>query len=157
MSPTARQAAGLAGFIGVCFLAAFVGARATMSSVGSWYGQLARPWWAPPNWVFGPVWTVLYATMGVAAWLVWRRQGWSAAILLFGIQLALNTSWSFAFFGWQSPLAGLVNILLLWVAIALTLLRFWQADRLAGWLFVPYIAWVTFAAALNFAIWRLNR
>ena len=157
MSPMGRQAAGLAGFVGVSFLAAFVGARATMQSVGSWYSQLARPPWGPPNWVFGPVWTVLYASMGVAAWLVWRRGGWSAAILLFAVQLGLNAAWSFAFFGWQSPLAGLVNIVLLWIAIAATLLRFWQADRLAGWLFVPYLAWVTFAAALNFAIWRLNR
>jgi len=157
MSPVGRQAAGLAGFVGVSFLAAYVGARATMHSVDSWYAQLARPPWSPPNWVFGPVWTVLYASMGVAAWLVWRREGWSGAILLFAVQLALNAAWSFAFFGWRSPLAGLVNIVLLWIAIGATLLRFWQANRLAGWLFVPYIAWVTFAAALNFAIWRLNR
>jgi benzodiazapine receptor len=149
MSPLARQAAGLAGFVGISFLAAYLGARATMDSVGSWYAQLARPPWSPPNWVFGPVWTVLYACMGVAAWLVWRREGWSGAILLFAVQLALNAAWSFAFFGWRSPLAGLVNIVLLWIAIGATLLRFW--------LFVPYIAWVTFAAALNFAIWRLNR
>jgi len=156
MQPHARQVWALAGFIGLCFLAAALGGRATASSVGTWYRTLTKPAWNPPGWVFGPVWTLLYAMMAVAAWLVWRQVGWGGALAVFGVQLALNVVWSFCFFGRRSPLAGLVDIVLLWAAIALTLVWFWRVNRLAGLLFVPYLWWVTFAAALNFSIWRLN-
>ena len=157
MSMTSRQVWALAGFIGVCFLAAFVGAQATVNSVGEWYPTLAKPSWNPPSWLFGPVWTLLYLMMGIAAWLVWRRGDSGGALVIFGVQLVLNVAWSLLFFGWRNPLAGLVDIVLLWIAIAITLVWFWRVDRVAGWLFVPYLAWVTFASALNFTIWRLNR
>jgi tryptophan-rich sensory protein len=147
----------LLGFLGVCFFAAFLGARATMGAVVTWYPTLVKPSWNPPAWVFGPVWTLLYAMMAVAAWLVWRRVDWGVALTVFGVQLALNVAWSFCFFALRNPLAGLVDILLLWVAIAVTMVLFWRVDRLAGWLLVPYLFWVTFATMLNFSIWRLNQ
>jgi benzodiazapine receptor len=154
---TVRDAWALAAFLVACFLAALVGGRATVASVGSWYPTLVKPAWGPPSWLFGPVWTLLYAMMAVAAWLVWRHAGWNAALLLFGVQLLLNVAWSFCFFAWRSPLAGLVDIVALWFAILATVLCFLRIDRVAGWLMIPYLAWVTFATALNFAIWRLNR
>lgn len=157
MTVAGRQLLMLAGFVGVCFFAAFLGARATMDAVATWYPTLVKPSWNPPAWVFGPVWTLLYAMMAVAAWLVWRRVDWGVALLAFGVQLVLNTAWSFCFFAQRNPLAGLVDILLLWVAIVITLVLFWRVDRLAGWLLVPYLFWVTFATMLNFSIWRLNR
>ena len=157
MTLATRQMLALAGFVGVCFFAAFLGARATMDAVATWYPTLVKPNWNPPTWLFGPAWTLLYLLMAVAAWLVWRQAGWNVALLVFGVQLALNVAWSFCFFAQRSPLAGLVDILLLWAAIAVTLVLFWRVDRVAGWLFVPYLGWVTFATALNFSIWRLNR
>jgi len=157
MSTSAKQVWALAGFIGVCFLAAFVGGRATMNSVGEWYPTLAKPSWNPPSWLFGPVWSLLYLMMGIAAWLVWRRGESSGAMVIFGIQLVLNVAWSLLFFGWRNPLAGLVDIVLLWIAIVITMIWFARVDRVAGWLFAPYLAWVSFATMLNFTLWRLNR
>jgi len=95
--------------------------------------------------------------MGVAAWLVWRRGDSSHAMVIFGVQLVLNVAWSLLFFGWRNPLAGLVDIVLLWIAIVITMIWFARVDRVAGWLFAPYLAWVSFAAVLNFTLWRLNR
>jgi tryptophan-rich sensory protein len=145
--------------LAVCGGAAAIGGVVTNAQLEDWYASLRRPGFAPPNYVFGPVWSVLYLTMAVAAWLVWRRDVLSASILplgLFLLQLVANVAWSCLFFGLQSPALALVEIFLLWGLIAATLIAFWRRSRLAGLLLVPYLAWVTFAAVLNFAFWRLN-
>jgi tryptophan-rich sensory protein len=126
---------------------------------GDWYAALNKPSWNPPNGVFAPVWTTLYLMMAVAAWRAWRAAGWRRArggLLAFLIQLILNAHWSWLFFGLQRPDLALVDLALLWVALLATLLLFWRADRFAGLLLVPYLMWVSFAGALNMAIWRLN-
>jgi benzodiazapine receptor len=128
---------------------------------GDWYASLAKPAWTPPTWVFGPAWTILYAMMAVAAWRLWRRLGARPhesrrALVLFAVQLALNLSWTPVFFGMQRPDLALVVILVLWLAIAATIVAAWKACKTAAALLVPYLAWVTFATALNAAIWRLN-
>lgn len=150
----------LSGLLVICGVAAGIGGLATATSVGGWYQTLERPAFAPPNWLFGPVWTVLYGLMAVSAFLVWR-QGWPAreakiALALFGAQLALNVLWSVVFFGLQAPGAAFVELVMLWLAILAWLLSSWRVSRLAGLLIVPYLAWVTFAGVLNAAIWRLN-
>jgi benzodiazapine receptor len=147
----------LAVFLMACFGAAALGGLATGPSVRDWYPTIVKPSWTPPSWLFGPVWTLLYAMMGVAGWLVWRRVGWSGALMWFAAQLLLNATWSPVFFGLHQLGWAFVNIVLLWVAIAGTTVAFWRVSPVAGWLLVPYLAWVTFASALNFAIWRLNR
>lgn len=146
-------------FIGICFAAAAIGAIATNESVNTWYRTIARPAWTPPDWVFGPVWTILYLMMAIAAWLVWRNAGFRAAHVplgLFGLQLALNVVWSFVFFTMQSPGWAFGEILLLWLALAATIVSFWGRSRAAALLLVPYLCWSSFAAVLNFTIWRLN-
>jgi benzodiazapine receptor len=137
-----------------------MGAVFTTSSVRDWYPTLQKPSWNPPAWLFGPVWTILYIMMAIAAWLVWQRRGLvivNSALGLFAFQLILNAAWSPLFFGLRSPLAGLSDIFLLWAAIFVTLLSFWKISPAAGVLLVPYWLWVSFATALNFAIWKLNR
>lgn len=159
MSPIAHRWVVLALFVLVCFGIAGLGSIATASSIGQWYAELRKPAWTPPGWIFGPVWTALYAAMAVAAWLVWVRVGWPAAkgaLGLFALQLILNAGWSWLFFGLRNPGAAAIEIVVLWVSILLTLLAFWRAAPPAGWLMVPYLAWVTFATALNIAIWKLN-
>jgi tryptophan-rich sensory protein len=134
-----------------------LGNIAVQPSIPTWYADLLKPSFNPPNWVFAPVWTTLYIFMGVAAWRVWRITGTrSIEMAAFAIQLALNCAWSFIFFSAHQLGAALVEILVMWVAILATLLLFWRRDRLAGLLFVPYLAWVSFATALNHAIWQLN-
>jgi tryptophan-rich sensory protein len=128
---------------------------------GGWYASLAKPEWTPPPWVFGPAWTILYAMMAVAAWRLWRRRHARPhesrrALALFAVQLAMNLAWTPVFFGLQRPDLALVVILLLWVAIAATIMAAWKACKTAAALLMPYLAWVTFATALNMAIWRLN-
>ena len=154
----AWQALVLGLFYLVCFLAAGLGSLFTMASVGGWYTTLAKPAWSPPDWIFGPVWTVLYATMAVAGWLVWRRGGLASvpALRWFAVQLVLNVGWSVVFFGLRMPGLAFVEIVVLWLAIVATLMTSWRVSRPAGILLVPYLLWVSFAAALNFAIWRLN-
>jgi tryptophan-rich sensory protein len=147
-------------FITVCLLVAGAGGFFTANSVSSWYLELKKPSWNPPSWVFGPVWTILYGMMALAAWLVWRRLGFangSRPLGLFAFQLALNALWSPLFFGLRSPLAGLLDIVPLWAAILATLVSFWKISPLAGTLFMPYWLWVSFATALNFTIWKMNR
>jgi len=139
--------------------AGIAGACTGNSNTTGWYASLAKPSWTPPNWVFGPVWTALYANMAVAAWIVWRRRprqrvGW--AMGLFSLQLILNIAWTPVFFGLQRPGLALVDILLLWLAIGMTFAAFYRIRPLAGWLLVPYLLWVSFASALNMAIWSLN-
>lgn len=126
---------------------------------GGWYAALVKPAWTPPSAVFGPVWTVLYVLMGVAAWLVWREAGFSGApapLAMFVVQLGLNALWSYLFFGAHAPLIAFVEIVVLWTVILLTLVGFWRVTPTAGALMLPYLAWVGFASALNFQLWRLN-
>jgi tryptophan-rich sensory protein len=145
------------GWLAVTFLAAAVGARFLPDA---WYARLRKPSWNPPNWLFGPVWTVLYLLMAAAGWLVWRKYGIAAALLPFGffvLQLALNAAWSWLFFGRHCIGTALLELVGLWVAILLTLALFWSREPLAGALLLPYLAWVTFAGVLNATIWKLNR
>lgn len=134
---------------------------ATAGGVTSWYPTLAKPSFNPPAWVFGPTWTVLYILMGVALFLVWRQgldtQGVRLALIVFGVQLMLNGLWSIIFFRMQSPGWAFAEIILLWIAIIATLWAFWRVLPAAGWLLVPYLAWVSFAGVLNGSIWFLNR
>jgi translocator protein len=154
-----RQWIGLAIFVAICFAAAGVGSLFTTPVIPEWYARLRKPPWTPPNWVFGPVWSALYLAMAVAAWLVWRKKGLAGAAIpmtLFFVQLVLNVGWSFLFFGLQRPGLAFAEIILLWLAILATLIAFWHVALVAGLLLLPYLLWVTFAAALNFAIWRMN-
>ena len=140
----------------VCFAVAGLGGLATTPNIPNWYAGLAKPSWTPPGWLFGPVWSVLYLSMAVAAWLVWRKGNAVVPLILFAVQLAFNAAWSWLFFGLHNPGAAFVDIVLLWAAIVATTIVFWRRSLVAGLLFVPYLAWVSFAAVLNFAIWRLN-
>ena len=147
----------LALFVIICLAVGLGAGWATQQSVTDWYPTLVKPSWNPPNWVFGPVWTLLYIMMAVAGWLVWRNgTDVKPALTLFFSQLALNFAWSFLFFGARSPWLGLVGIAMLLMAVATTTFVFWRITKPAGLLFVPYLAWVTFASLLNLTIWRLN-
>lgn len=150
----------LAAFVGICGAVLLAGGAVTAPAIPGWYASLAKPSFNPAPWVFSAVWPLLFLAMALAGWLVWRRAGSAGAVrgplLLFAVQLALNLLWSVLFFGLKSPAAALVEIAFLWLAIAATLAAFWRIDRAAGLLFVPYLAWVSFAVALTAAIWRLN-
>ncbi len=159
-------------------LAGIIGSVFTAPSIDGWYAGIVKPAINPPAWVFGPVWTTLFALMGIAAFLIWssyakasedKKKGVKIALILFGIQLVLNTLWSIIFFGLQSPGGALIEIIFLWIAILGTIIAFakisppsssiWTTEghgRLAAWLLVPYILWVSFAAYLNYSIWMLN-
>jgi translocator protein len=134
------------------------GAFGSQFQPGAWYAALEKPSWNPPSWVFGPVWTVLYIMMGVAAWLVWDRyrSAARAALAVFVVQVVFNGLWSYLFFGLQSPALAFAGIVILWSLIVTTLVLFWRARTVAGVLLLPYLAWVSFAAVLNFTIWQLN-
>lgn len=139
-------------------LAGGLGAFFTITSVQSWYLTLNRPSWNPPNWLFGPVWTLLYILMGIACYLIWTSEHpqKKKLLTLYFVQLALNALWSPAFFGMESPILGLVVIIPLWVMILLCIFQFRKVNKWASILMVPYLLWVSFATALNFAIWYLN-
>lgn len=152
---TARSIPALAGWIAAAFLAAAIGSIPSTDA----YAVLNLPSWAPPSWLFGPVWTVLYVAMGVAAWLVWSERHHAdvrTAIGLFVAQLALNALWTWIFFGFGLYGLAALEIGVLWVVLLATLINFWRIRPLAGALLVPYLAWVTYAAALTVAIWRAN-
>lgn len=153
-----RRFLSLGFFLVICFAASAAGGFATYYSLGGWYPDLRKPEWTPPSAVFGPVWTVLYAMMAVAAWLVWERYHGAAfpALKLFGYQLGMNVLWSIVFFGLRSPDAAASVIVVLWILIAATAFSFYRLHRLAGSLLIPYLMWVTFAAALNFSIAEQN-
>jgi tryptophan-rich sensory protein len=133
----------------------------TVTGVESWYQTIQKPSWNPPNWIFGPVWTTLYIMMGIALFLVWKEDTSSElkkiAVGLFTVQLVLNFFWSFIFFSQQQPGWALVEIVVLWIFILLTIFAFAQVNKTAAWLLVPYISWVSFATILNYTIWQLNR
>jgi len=146
----------LVGWAALTFCAAATG---VFVSTGGWYASLVKPSWNPPGWLFGPVWTLLYAMMTVAAWLVWRRGGWRGQKLPLGlylVQWGLNALWTPLFFGLRQPGIAFAEIVLLAAAVLATLVLFWKVRRTAGLLMTPYALWVTFAAVLNYAIWRLN-
>lgn len=155
-----RELFGVAIAILVCETAGIIGSIFTASSVATWYATLAKPALNPPAWVFGPVWTTLYALMGIAAFLVWRKglehRDVKIALGIFAVQLVLNTLWSVIFFGLHSPGGALVEIVFLWLAILATIISFARISKPAAWLLIPYVAWVGFAAYLNFTIWMLN-
>ena len=148
------------GFIVLCEFAGIIGSLFTFSSIPAWYDLLQKPWFTPPSWVFGPVWLILYALMGVAAFLVWERKKPKGVInyakAAFIIQLAFNVCWSILFFGLQSIGKGLFDILLLWITLVATIVLFYKVSRRAALILVPYIIWVSIATALNIYLWKLN-
>ena len=149
----------LAAWIFLCLAVGWIGAASTESGQSAWFQSLWKPSWNPPNWLFAPVWTVLYVLMGIAVWLVSRRPSNAAktrALALFLLQLAANFAWTFIFFGARRIGLALLDIAVLWILIVATLIAFGGVDRRAGWLLVPYLGWVTFATALNLSIWRGN-
>jgi len=149
------QIAALIGWLALTFCAS---ATSLFVKTGGWYGELIKPAWNPPNWLFGAAWTVLYVMMAVAAWLVWREGGWKAQrgpLSLYLVQWVLNALWTPLFFGLQRPGLAFAEILVLLVAIA-TVVAFWRVRRVAAWLLVPYALWSSFATVLNFTIWRMN-
>jgi tryptophan-rich sensory protein len=151
----------LLGFLALCLLVGFSAAGITFSNVITWYAVLLHPPLSPPNWIFGPVWTVLYVLMAVAAWLVWRQhEPWRrsrSALTFWALQLAVNSAWTPVFFGLHLLAAGLAVMVVMFAAILLTISRFWPLNRLAGALMLPYLAWVGFATYLNAGFWWLNR
>ncbi len=154
-----RLLLGLVGWVVLCLGVAALSGWATVEGVRAWYPTIAKPSWTPPSWLFGPVWTVLYAAMGVAAWRVWRIGGFRparGALGLFVAQLAVNGLWSPIFFAWHRLGLATLDIGLLWLLILATIAAFRRHDRVAALLLLPYLAWVSFASALTLAIWRLN-
>ena len=154
----AQQVAGLLGWLTLAFATAAIGAVASVNA-GSFYAELDRPPWAPPGWLFGPVWSTLYTLMGIAAWLVWRQRGLGdgrSALLLFIAQLAANALWSWLFFAWRLGAMAFVEVVLLWCLILATVIAFKRISALAAGLLLPYLAWVSFASVLTFSIWQRN-
>jgi benzodiazapine receptor len=159
-APASRSIGGLALWLAVTFIAAAIGSLASAGS-GTFYGALAKPSWAPPASVFGPVWTMLYLMMAVAAWLVWRERHRvastaRAALALYLAQLLLNALWTWLFFAWNRGAISFADIVVLWALISATMVLFWRVRPVAGMLLAPYLLWVTYAAALNFSAWRMN-
>ena len=148
-------------FLLASFVAAGIGGGATAGSVREWYPTIAKPWWTPPSWVFGPAWTTLYILMSVAIWRIWIRRdqlvGARLTLQLHGVQLVLNALWSILFFGLHRPDLALIEIAVLWSLLLTVQLRLIRHDRVAAWLWAPYLAWVSFASCLNASIWWLNR
>jgi len=146
----------------ICELAGVIGSLFTYQSIQDWYntGKLNKPAFSPPNWLFAPVWVTLYLLMGISAYLIWekgiKKKKVRDSLMVFGAQLVLNALWSVLFFGLRCPLCGFIEIILLWVAMVLTILKFYKISRAAAALLIPYILWVTFAMILNFYVWNLN-
>jgi tryptophan-rich sensory protein len=144
----------------VVFAASFIGNAATMPNIPTWYAEIQKPWFTPPNWLFGPVWTLLFTALIVAFYRILRvdpqTPGRRRAIIIFVVQIAFNALWSIAFFGMRSPGLGLVVIVFLWSSILANMIAFRRLDRLSSWAFPPYLAWVSFAGALNLAIYMMN-
>jgi len=155
-----KDVLGAAFFIAICEVVGGLGAIFTMPNIGTWYAGLDKPMIAPPNWIFGPVWTLLFALMGVAAYLVWKKRKIDTraeeALMIFFVQLWLNVAWSVIFFGQHSLQGAFAEIVILWLAIAVTILRFKPVSLTAAYLLLPYLLWVAFAGYLNFLIFTLN-
>ncbi len=154
----AKQILSLLACLALTYAAAGIGGKASVQAQG-FYAQLVRPAWAPPAYLFGPVWTLLYTLMGISAWIIWRERGIRRARLALGLfvaQLAFNAVWTWLFFVWRLGMWSFIEILLLWVLIAWTILEFRRIRPWAAMMLVPYLAWVTFASALTLAVWRLN-
>ena len=157
-SDAKKHGLGLVLWLAVTFAAAGAGAVASANAAG-FYQSLSRPGWAPPAWLFGPVWTGLYLMIGIAAWLVWRERGFAGARIALGLflaQLLANALWTWLFFAWRQGALAFGEILVLWVLILATIVGFWRVRRLAGALLLPYLAWVSFAAALTYSVWQRN-
>ena len=153
-----KQVLGFFGWLCICFAAASLGALASVQA-GAFYQSLVRPHWAPPGWLFGPVWTVLYILMAISAWLVWRENAFrkaAPALSLFIFQLVVNALWTWLFFVWHLGGLAFVEILFLWLLILATVFMFWRRSRVAGALLLPYLAWVSFATVLTWAVWKSN-
>ena len=153
-----HQALGFAGWLLVTFVAAGLGAIAS-ANAQEFYAQLTQPSWAPPPWLFGPVWSLLYFMMAVSAWLVWRQHGFQnarGALSLFLVQLGANALWTWLFFAWHQGAMSMAEIAVLWVLIVATIVSFWRLQRTAALLLLPYLAWVSFASALTFSMWQHN-
>lgn len=144
----------------VCEMAGIIGSFFTAPSIPTWYASLSKPAFTPPNWLFAPVWTTLFLLMGISLYLIWEKRGteaeMKAALYVFGAQLILNVLWSLLFFGLQNPFLAFVEVVILWIAILANIIVFYRIDRNAGLLLIPYIAWVTIAAFLNYGVWVLN-
>ncbi|MCC7552480.1 tryptophan-rich sensory protein [Candidatus Micrarchaeota archaeon] len=155
-----KNAGILIGFIILCLLAGIIGSIFTTQNIPTWYESINKPSFNPPNWVFGPVWTILYVLMGISAYLIYskgiKKKEVKLALIIFGIQLVLNTLWSILFFGLTSPLFGLICIIFLWLFIVLIMKLFYKLDKKAAYLLIPYILWVSFATILNYYIFILN-
>jgi len=148
----------LAAAIALCHLAGIIGSLFTVTSSGSWYETIIKPSFNPPGWVFGPVWLTLYTLMGISLYLVWRSGNRDWIVFgVFGLQLVLNALWSILFFGIQSPVYAFIEIIFLWAAIIASIVLFFRVSKTAAYLLIPYALWVSFAAFLNFTIWRLNK
>jgi benzodiazapine receptor len=146
--------------IALCQAAGLIGSLFTTPSIPTWYTSLQKPWFAPPNWLFGPVWVTLFTLMGISFYFVWNK-GWKNKLVknglsVFGVQLVLNALWSFLFFGLRSPMLGFIEIIALWIVIAFTIFKFYKISKNAAWLLLPYIVWVSIATTLNYYIWILN-
>jgi len=144
----------------ICQLAGVIGSVFSTPSIETWYATLQKPFFSPPNWVFGPVWITLYTLMGISLYFVWNKdlknREVKISISIFAVQLALNILWSFLFFRLQNPFYGLIEIIILWVVILITILKFYKVDKRAGLILLPYIFWVSIATALNYYVWILN-
>ena len=146
-------------FILITLFAGFIGSLFTTPSIASWYAFINKPSFSPPNWLFAPVWSLLYILMGIAAFLIWQKRDnlkTKPALMFYGIQLILNTLWSIIFFGMHNPGLAFLEIIILWSFILITLIKFYKINKTSGILFIPYLIWVSFASILNFAVWMLN-
>lgn len=145
----------------ICELVGLIGTPFTISAIQSWYVYLNKPFFSPPNWIFGPVWTTLYALMGISAYLIWskgfKNKKVKKGLQFFGIQLGFNFIWSILFFGLHNPILGFLDIILLWISIFITIKKFYVISKPAAYLLIPYLAWVSFASLLNLSIILLNR
>jgi tryptophan-rich sensory protein len=144
----------------ICQAAGSIGSIFTAPSIPTWYASLVKPLWTPPNWLFAPVWITLFLLMGIALYIVWdkglEKKETRIAVSVFGVQLVLNALWSIIFFGLQMPFYAFIEIIILWIAILVTIIKFYQISRPAAAVLLPYIIWVTIASALNYYVWILN-
>jgi len=138
------------------FIISGIGSIFTSNSISIWYAELIKPSFNPPNWIFGPVWTILYLMIGISFYLIWIKKFDKITYIIYGIQLLLNGLWTIIFFGFKSPFYALIEIILLWISILLTIIYFYKINKISAYLLIPYILWVSFASILNFSLFILN-